>query len=627
MDRYSFDDIHRHENTKHSIFDVLILFLSAVIFISSIGVMIYVNRSNEKSVSVIPSFKLAMTEGRYDDALQMYRNLQENVLEANPDDDSEQIKKDAATMTEMEAIVEEQFNQLTATMLSERYELNSKDITFLSEMHEIVSYFVGGWMNKLCEDFILGKLEKPDAVFIFNQMLLVDNLTYLVNPLFAELDSIEKSQGNCEIAEAYYNNGDYVKSVQAYQAVADSASGFVLDFSLSRVNDIKEIMHQPMIDEGEHMLDRFQYYSAEELFSDLAVIFPDDQRINSDLLEATSHTCETAEYYGTVQVLCIRQLIADNEVAFGVAHVETNEDLFLTTSEFEKILEQLYQNDYVLVDAESLADLSNTGYLVEQSLVVPVGKKPVVLVIEALDYSVHNISSGCCSRLILNDQNQICGEYTDSLGNNVVSRKAEAIGILDEFIEKHPDFSYNGAKGVISLCGYEACFGYVVDEDELDDRNLALTSNGFAPIDLSAEEIEVNRTTVKNIAAVLIDTGWKFASSTYGNINAADSDMETIQGDIQKWITQIGSLLGEVHIIVYPGGNYIKGTDDRANYLKSLGFRIFMGVGANPYYIYGDNYLYYDRNLINASLMRTRDYSNLFDVYYCYDEDRNTELN
>ena len=79
-------------------------------------------------------------------------------------------------------------------------------------------------------------------------------------------------------------------------------------------------------------------------------------------------------------------------------------------------------------------------------------------------------------------------------------------------------------------------------------------------------------------------------------------------------------------MIVYPNGNYIKGTDPRAEYLKGLGFRIFFGIGPNPYYTYGINYLYYDRTLINGANMRDADLSRLFDVYKVYDESRVKKL-
>ena len=135
---------------------------------------------------------------------------------------------------------------------------------------------------------------------------------------------------------------------------------------------------------------------------------------------------------------------------------------------------------------------------------------------------------------------------------------------------------------------------------------------GIPPVDFTDEDIESNRKTVGDIMNVLLDTGWKFASSTYGNINAREQEADVIVSDTEKWNTQIGSLTGEVHMIVYPGGNYIDGSDERAEYLKSKGFRIFFGIGSQPYYTYGNNYLYYDRSVINPQSLKSYDYSRLF---------------
>ena len=37
-------------------------------------------------------------------------------------------------------------------------------------------------------------------------------------------------------------------------------------------------------------------------------------------------------------------------------------------------------------------------------------------------------------------------------------------------------------------------------------------------------------------------------------------------------------------------------------------------MGYNPYHIYGDNYLYYDRTTISEYTLSNNDYSRLFDV-------------
>ena len=587
------------------------------VLLFSVVVFVYINRSKESEASIIPSFETALNEGRYDDALSMYRELHDNVA-VTP----EEQEKNAALMTQMEKIVFEKAVTIENKIRYERYELKSEDLKFLNGMGEITYSHLSNWLNSLCEDFLLGNIEKPDITFIFNEITVVDNIEAVASPLWREVDSIEKARGVVQAAEKDYNGGDYISAVQQYTVILQDSEGFVYNFADKRVAEIKDIMYQPMLEKCEHMLLRYQYYSAEEILSNLAVIFPDDMRIANDLILATEKTSPVVDYYGPVEVICVRQLIADTELAFEVNYISNNDDIYLTTNEFSAILEELYARNYVLIDAEALVDTSNEDYLVEKDLKVPQGKKPLIIIIENLDYSLRNYGNGTCEKLVLNDQGQVCGQYMNASGQEVVQRSAEAIGILDMFVEDHPDFSFNGVKGVISICGYESCFGYVISEDEIDDHNFALNAIGRPNEDVTLQDIEANRNTVSMIVSTLKDTGWQFASSTYGNINAEKSDMEEIISDTEKWNEQIGSVLGPVHMIVYPNGNFINGTDPRAEYLKGLGFRIFFGIGPNPYYTYGINYLYYDRTLINGTNMRNADLSRLFDVDKVYDEAR-----
>ena len=128
------------------------------------------------------------------------------------------------------------------------------------------------------------------------------------------------------------------------------------------------------------------------------------------------------------------------------------------------------------------------------------------------------------------------------------------------------------------------------------------------------------------IANVLADNGWKFASCTYDYIeDCRNAEKNVIVEDTTKWLDQIGSLFGEVHMLVYPNGNYIFGTDDRAVYLKNHGFRIFFGGGAKPYYTYGDNYLYLDRAMMSYKTLTRKAYEELFDYTEVVDPVRNQD--
>ncbi|MCQ2516300.1 MAG: hypothetical protein MJ094_05505 [Saccharofermentans sp.] len=579
--------------------------------ISMITVVAWLNSTTRQADSVIPEFSRALDESRYDDALGMYRRIHDDVVANDQYATTEDsyLESLRSQMDQMEGLVNSRLFDIENAMRTERYVLSTADIQFMNGLEELTSSQISSWLNDLCTEFLLGTIEKPDLIFIFNSVSDIGNVSATTTPLLLEIETIEMARGEVQVAERAYDNEDYVAAVHGYQSVCDNYDGFVLNFSSRRLTEIKEIMYEPMLTLGEHWLERYRYYSAESLLSDLAVIFPDDNRINADLLEATSHTTEVTSYRGTVEVLSIRQLIADSSRGASTT------GLYLSTDEFQRMLEQLYANDFVLVDAETMADLSEDTFISEVDLTIPVGKKPLILVLEDFDYNASTTYNyGLCTQLAVNEQGQVCGQYTAPDGTLVSSRDLEAIGILDAFIENHPDFSFDGAKGVISISGYESVFGYVISTDEADDRSDALESIGRPNITFSESEINANRQTVIEIMSVLRDTGWRFASATYGHINAYEADMETIVADTEKWMEQIRTLMDECHIIVYPGGNYIYGTDPRAEYLKSNGFRIFFGMGYNPYHIYGSNYLYYDRTPLSEYNLSHNDYSRLFDV-------------
>ena len=88
----------------------------------------------------------------------------------------------------------------------------------------------------------------------------------------------------------------------------------------------------------------------------------------------------------TVPHLSFQMLVADPARAF------VNEDYgnsynrnYVTTDEFEKILQQLYDNGFMLVSVYDLVDNANGSYLAG-SISLPVDKKPIVLSQVAANY-------------------------------------------------------------------------------------------------------------------------------------------------------------------------------------------------------------------------------------------------
>ena len=584
-----------------------------------------IGRKNAYEIDTVPGFEKAIDEGRYTEALSIYRGIQDEVLKVSPNDrtsNSIQVQM----LDDMENIVRVRVDMICDRIIQNRYVLTASDINFLDSMRELTSSVVSERLYGICEEFLLGSVEKPVVMFFFEQLQPIGNFSATANPLLRELDYIETAAGDVQTAEKSFGEGDYVAAVKTYTLVNEKYDGFVGDYCDQRIDTIKETMYEPMLAEGEHMLQTYKFYSAEQLFSDLAVIFPEDDIIKSNLLTATSYTGEVKEYRGPIEVICVRSLIADTDVAFSGRFRSKDTGMYLTTYEFEKILENLYERDYVLVDPENLVDASDPTFLFERNLRVPKGKKPLVVVIENLQYSCAAYNCGTCRRLVLNDENQVCGEYVNAAGETVVSRTAESIGILDVFVEKHPDFTFDGAKGIISVSGHEACFGYLVAAGEIEDRNAALSAAKLPQINPTNDDIDYSRERVTDIVKILSENGWKFASCTYDYIeDCRNTEKQVLMDDTVKWLDQIGSLFGEVHMLVYPNGNYIYGTDDRAVYYKNLGFRIFFGGGATPYYTYGDNYLYLDRAMMSYNTLSRKAYAGLFDYTEIIDPAREQE--
>lgn len=287
-------------------------------------------------------------------------------------------------------------------------------------------------------------------------------------------------------------------------------------------------------------------------------------------------------YDGIVEHLFFHPVVAYPELAFdGDAEANGIDDYMVTADEYKKILQSVYDRGYILVDIADVwsetTDENGNAKMVRNRLYLPEGKKPLILSFDDTNYYEYMLTNGFTWKLIIGDDGKIASYGKDPQGNDVVSRDLDAIPILDKFVEEHPDFSPFGAKGCLSLTGYEGILGY---RTQTDTKSWT-------------EEQEANRQkereAVKPIIAELKRTGWTFGSHTWGHIRLGGSkSLETIQADTQRWADEVGSLVGPTNVLFYPHGERPDGDDWHQTgpifrYLQSQGFRIFCSVGINSF--------------------------------------------
>ena len=290
-----------------------------------------------------------------------------------------------------------------------------------------------------------------------------------------------------------------------------------------------------------------------------------------------------------VEHLFFHPIIAYPEFAFSDAVPEDRQkgldDWMVTVDEYKKILQSLYDKGYILVAMEDLWSevTDETGtHMVRNTLMLPEGKKPLVISFDDVNYYDYMLAEGFASKLVLGEDGQIWAECTDPYTKETfLTRDLDATPILDDFVLEHPDFSLNGAKAIFSLTGYQGILGYRTQ----NDRYIAADDPKRPAFDAYRQgEIEA----VKPVIERLKETGWTFGSHTWGHIDLTTRSLDVVRTDTERWLEEVGSLVGPTDILFYPHGARPDGDDwhqtgPKLQYLQSMGFRVFASVGINSF--------------------------------------------
>lgn len=260
------------------------------------------------------------------------------------------------------------------------------------------------------------------------------------------------------------------------------------------------------------------------------------------------------------------------------------DDWMVTVDEYNAILQSVYDKGYILVAIEDVwsevTDESGT-HMVRNTLMLPEGKKPLIISFDDVNYYKYMLEQGFTSKLVVGEDGQIWAECTDPYTKETfLTQELDATPILDNFVLEHPDFSLNGAKAIIGLTGYQGILGYrtQTDRDVTDPTALAAFEAN------RQKEIEA----VKPVIQRLKETGWTFASHSWAHINLSNKSLERVKDDTQRWYDEVGSLVGPTTVILYPYGGRPDGNDWTQTgpvfrYLQSTGFRILVSVGVNAF--------------------------------------------
>ena len=372
----------------------------------------------------------------------------------------------------------------------------------------------------------------------------------------AALTGCSRSAINYQIAESIGTVGLYENNepVESPQMKAEREQ--------KEIAESEESQFQEQLDEAKALADGYFYEEAVKYLEQIEPMENTRERLTQMIDTYTSAQEALTPYEGDVTHLCFPILIEDSGRAFdGDDYSYNYASTMITTREFKGILESLYANGYILVDIADVAakttDARGITIMEKCPLKLPAGKKPVIVSQDNLNYASIRNGDGIATALTL-EEGEVKARYTDEEGHDL-NGDYDLIPILNSFVREHPDFSWRGAKGIVSVSGSEGVFGY----------NLESTLGNNA---------QQNKDTVSQIAQALTSDGWKIACAGYKHAYMNEMSTEQLESDIDDWFSQVGELTGGTNILFYPYGGEVEYPSAQLTSLLDKGFEYLCGL-------------------------------------------------
>ncbi len=302
----------------------------------------------------------------------------------------------------------------------------------------------------------------------------------------------------------------------------------------------------------------------------------------------------------TVPHIFYHSLVNEPDIAFDASRLgqfaADGMNAWMTTvDEFDKITQQLYDNGYVYVRLRDLVtettdENGSVHFSPRTDLLLPPGKKAIVLSIDDLSYYHSYEAASFPDKLVLDENGSVKCHYVMSDGTESIG-DYDVVPRLNTFLEEHPDGAYQGARGLIALTGYNGVFGYRTDIDyEKQERLMSDQAAWLAQHPDFSRDEEIRQATI--IAEALKEEGWEFASHTWGHLSVTAKTAEELAADNEKWVNNVQNIVGETDTIIFAHGNdigdWMPYSDDNEKYAvyKNAGYKFFCNVdGSVPYWV------------------------------------------
>ena len=343
------------------------------------------------------------------------------------------------------------------------------------------------------------------------------------------------------------------------------------------------------------------FKGAVEFLESKSEIFKDKTTINSLISHYSKYFVKDGLFYydKTPQILSLNKLIAYPEIAFSPQNVNcaTLDNLYLTSKEFQNLLDELYLNDYVLINMSDLVEIQDNKVF-KKDLYVPQNKTPIILIFNNINYSENETCF--VEKFIIDGKDNIACYNSKQVEKNQISYCSDFIPILENFIDNHQDFSLNNSKAVICFDKNDGILGYNINK-----------TNPNASQDAVA---------LKKLVSKLKTLGYEFG---YGNFDKSFYSIENFDEEILFIKNNILPIFGMINIYFSPFES--NKNNDYYNKLEEIGFKIFVDYNTFGAFI-KNNKAFVSSTKINGKSLREKSLALNIDFEKVYDHFARTKI-
>lgn len=461
---------------------------------------------------------------------------------------------------------------------SETYQLEETDQKFFVAFEQENAQYLHDYMMTICNDIMIDKLT-PEAgrsrLQVLRQLPGFQQETQQVEALLPYLHSFSQEY------QKALSMQDVSQQVRLFRSMQTSLSDPIFDslrqFFSTQENRAVEKWKEQNVKQLDAIWNQGRFYTVRNRVEQWLQLLPQDaEALSWQARVQAANLVPTRVDTEAIPVFVLQSVVADPKRAMQSSKRTYYMQNVLPEASVRALLQSLYDRGFVLVDPETGMD-PQTGR--SEGVLVPKDKKPVVLVVDGLNYLPERAETGGFQKLMLNANGERESTWVDAEGVTQNGPDREVTGIVDRFVAEHPDFAFDGARGILVLDSDEPFFGTVATARQLRNANarLAERSQPLLPPDETVWQEGAKQ--VRALANQLREQGWRFAWTFGDSIDFSHMSAAEWQQEIKQHQETIENLVGPVQTFAFASGTSMGSEDRRFQQLFEQGLHLFLEPG------------------------------------------------